>query len=68
MLLYAGSCQRSPFHFARWSLEVNILPPEIFPNQTSGHIPDASEYLLLLEDNATLNVGPAALRKWRRQR
>ena len=59
--------KRSAFHFARWSLEVNILPPEIFSQPRHlGIFQNASEYLLLLEDNATLNVGPTALRKWRR--
>jgi hypothetical protein len=60
---------RSAFHFARWSLEVNILQSEIYSQPRHlGIFQNASEYLLQFEEDAAINVGPSALRKWRRSK
>ena len=60
---------RSAFHFARWSLEVNILPSEIYSQPRHlGIFQNVSEYLLQFEEDAAINVGPSALRKWRRSK
>jgi len=59
--------ERSAFHFARWSLEVNILPSEIFSRPEYIRIfQNASDYMQLFEEDAAINVGPSVLRKWRR--